>query len=155
MPRRKKGPPPPPPKLGRPFKEINEKFLEQMCMRHSTMDEMADALSIGVEALRRNYGDQIKIWRALGKDDLRNEQWKILRKGSSDMGKWLGRDILKQNEALDLSEQNKSLLGDYIEAIVQARSALRGTDSKEDLSTPSSGIQTQTWPDSQQTVHRN
>lgn len=110
------------PKRGRPFKEINIELLKRMAARHSTMEEMADCLGITSETLRNNYLEVITEARGRGKLELRDLQWKIAEKGSSDMAKWLGRAILKQNEnATGITEDQQSNLTDLTDTIQRAR----------------------------------
>lgn len=90
-------------------------------MHHCSMKDMAERLGICDDTLRARYSEQIKMWRAEGKADLLSEQWKIMKKGSSDMAKWLGRAILKQNESADLLEEQKATLTNFTEAIDRAR----------------------------------
>lgn len=110
-------------------KQINEELLKRMSMRHSTMKEMAECLGCHVDTLRDRFSNDIKRWQAEGKLDVREIQWQIMKKGSADMAKWLGRAILKQNEQVDLSEAEQSKLLEYANAIAEARRSLDQTGS--------------------------
>src|SRR6185436_20789626 len=119
---RAKNRPETPSSRGRPFKEINVELLKRMAARHSTIQEMADCLGVTSETLSNNYSAVITEARGKGKLELRDLQWKIAEKGSADMAKWLGRAILKQNEAATtLTEGQTGALDAFTDSIDRAR----------------------------------
>lgn len=106
----------------RPFKDINVELLKRMAQRHCTYKEMADCLGCTEMTLRNRYFSLIEEQKGQGKLNLRDAQWRILDKGSSDMAKWLGRSILKQNEGdTSMTDVQHANLSAYTDSIDQAR----------------------------------
>jgi len=117
-------------------KAINEELLKRMSMRHSTLKEMAECLGVHPDTLRDRYSSQIEAWRSEGKLDIREEQWRIMKKGSADMAKFLGQEILGQGKRSEVSEEAKSILVNFVDVLAQHR---RGQiDPIEDLPASSS-----------------
>jgi hypothetical protein len=85
-------------KGGRPkrtFTDEEEQKIEQYARDNCYDKTISTALDIPIMTLKRRFGVKIRRWRAQGKVDLRENQRK-LSKISSDMAKFLGKNVLGQ-----------------------------------------------------------
>lgn len=107
--------------LGKPPLDIDPVLVEKWARAHCTMQEIAEGVGCSVATLERRFADVIRKARAGGKTSLRILQFKSAENGSTEMLKWLGRCILKQNpEALEEDKQLTSL-DNFCDAIKEKR----------------------------------
>ncbi len=122
---------------GRPRKDVELKYVDELCKYHCTVEEIVDILNLfekGVsydtverrikEKHNMTFGEYVKArHRVNAKPRLRRMQWEAAEKGNPTMLIWLGKQYLKQS---DKSETEIS--GDSISIIVQP--AERGDDNE-------------------------
>ena len=86
------------------------------------MEEMAACLGVHVDTLRDNYFQVIEEERGRGKLEIRDSQFRMMKKNSTQMGIWLGRVILGQNpDGGGLSSDQTGALEAFTDSIDRAR----------------------------------
>lgn len=102
--------------VGRPKADIDLVELKKLCTLCCTMPEIAAFFNIPLRTLEDRYThdkevrEAIQQGRELGKLSIRRKQIQLLDNGNATMGVWLGKNILGQRDALDLTTEDK---GDY------------------------------------------
>lgn len=79
----------------RVFSDEEQQKIEQYARDNCYDRTISTALGIPIMTLKRRFGTKIRVWRAQGKVELRESQRK-LSKISSDMAKFLGKNVLGQ-----------------------------------------------------------
>ena len=91
--------------MARPKREFTDeetKKIEQYARLNCNTETIANALDIPVNTLKRRFGRVLRQKRAEGKVDLRKGQCN-LAKISSDMSKFLGKNVLGQKDKQEIT----------------------------------------------------
>lgn len=96
--------------MARPRKEIDFEHLEKLCNIFCTKDEICDFFGIDEKTLTARvkekfgvgFSDYYKKAANNGKISLRREQFKLALKGNATMLIWLGKNILKQSDKVEM-----------------------------------------------------
>jgi hypothetical protein len=95
--------------MARPKKPIDPKLVERLARLNCTMLEIASVAQCSVDTLERRFADAIQRGREHGKASLRRAQWKAAKGGNAALLIWLGKQLLGQKDALDLTNSDGSL----------------------------------------------
>ena len=90
----------------RVFTDEEQQKIEQYARDNCYDRTISTALDIPIMTLKRRFGTKIRRWRAQGKVDLRENQRK-LSKISSDMAKFLGKNVLGQVDKQVIADESK------------------------------------------------
>lgn len=100
---------------GRPKVEIDLVELEKLCRLNCTLDEIAAYMGCSRDTIERRIREDDSIrslidkGRATGKISLRRKQFQILEETSNaTMAIWLGKNLLGQRDALDVTTEDKN-----------------------------------------------
>lgn len=98
--------------MARPHKEIDEKQFESLCGLQCTLEEICSFFGVTDKTLngwcKRTYGtsfsEVFRQKRGIGKISLRRAQFRLAEK-NANMAIWLGKQYLRQTDAIDLESQ--------------------------------------------------
>ena len=97
-------------RTGRPKKKIDREQFEKLCYLQCTLAEIASFFDCSEDTIERwtkreyekTFAEAYKIHSANGKISLRRWQFKLAEHNTS-MAIWLGKQLLGQREAVDMS----------------------------------------------------
>lgn len=134
-----------PNKGGRPRKEIDQGYFEELCKIQCTLEEIAGVLRVSEDTVERwcertyelGFADTYKKFSANGKTSLRRQQFELAKKGNATMLIWLGKQYLGQSdkpipeeeEEINIEELSKTLSLMLGEAMRNRASALESSDA--------------------------
>jgi hypothetical protein len=84
---------------------IDEKKVRKLASINCSYKEMAAVLDCNESTLTRNFAQVIEKGRDEGKMSLKRKQWEVAMGGNVSMLIWLGKQILGQRDAQDLTAQ--------------------------------------------------
>lgn len=106
--------------MARPKLEIDPKLVERLASIQCTNEEIAMACGCSADTIERNFAGELERGRARGKRGLRRLQYKRARAGSDTMLIWLGKNVLGQQDKLDLTNSDGTLSGVWSKALTGA-----------------------------------
>lgn len=100
-----------PKKKGRACKadEIDRELVWRLACLQCTLREIADAVGVNHETVRRHFSDLIEKGRSVGKKSLRRAQWEKAMNGDTRLLVWLGKQYLGQKDAPESGEESMPL----------------------------------------------
>jgi lambda repressor-like predicted transcriptional regulator len=96
---------------GRPRKIADPATIHGMAANGFTMREIAAAVGVSDDTLRRRFAAPIKKGRAAAAVSLRSMQWASARAGSVPMLIWLGKQLLGQRNRPDAAADDRGQPG--------------------------------------------
>ena len=108
-------------KGGRPkrvFTDVEEQQIEQYARINCHDRTISTALRIPINTLIRRYGTKIKVWRALGKLELREDLYKQVKTSpqtaifvaKNELGMVDKQEIVTEFKAEEMTEKKKAVL---------------------------------------------
>ena len=91
------------------YKVVDRNLIYQLASIYCGKQEIAEAVGCSVDTLNRRFSDLIEQGRAAGRKSLRRVQWEKALKGDTKMLMWLGKNILKQKDQVEDSEEHQPL----------------------------------------------
>lgn len=114
------------PKMGRPFKEIDQRQFENLCKLQCTLNEICDWFEVEDDTLNywcertydgKTFSEVFKQKKGQGKISLRRTQWQLAEK-SVPMAIWLGKQYLDQREPeMEIEHNVGKVDSSFIEAL--------------------------------------
>lgn len=101
------------PRTGRPKLILNQDLFEDLCRIQCTEAEIASLLKCSVDTLERwckriyskTFAEAYKRLSDGGKESLRRAQYKLALKGNATMLIWLGKQVLKQTDKVEIDHR--------------------------------------------------
>lgn len=116
-------------KGGRPRKDINKEFFENLCGLQCTKEEVASFFDVSEDTIerfcKREYGESFAVVfskkRERGKISLRRTQWKLAEK-SATMAIFLGKQYLDQSDKIEqrisgIDDKTRQAVGELVEGL--------------------------------------
>lgn len=111
---------------GRPKREIDFEFIQELIAMHCTQEEISNITGISVKTLQRNE-EFCRLYKKGISDarfSLRRMQWKAAQKGNVIMQIWLGKQYLHQSDKENVEENNGSI-DDLVQAIRESKAMIK------------------------------
>lgn len=89
------------------FTDEQMQEIERLALLNCNSNTIAEATGIALTTLRRRFGKQLKHWWAIYRTNLRQSQDK-LKETSSDMSKFLGKNVLEQKDKQEIITEFKA-----------------------------------------------
>ena len=104
--------------VGNHYKEVDFEELEKLVEMQCTLAEVASFFDVHKDTIRNRIKEQYDMdfstYKELkgtkGRIHLRRLQWKSANKGSVDMQKWLGKNMLEQTEKNEVKSQTEEVI---------------------------------------------
>ena len=104
--------------VGNHYKEVDFEELEKLVEMQCTLEEIASFFDVHKMTIKRRIKEEYDMdfvtYKELkgtkGRIHLRRLQWKSANKGSVDMQKWLGKNMLDQTEKSEIKEIGKKVI---------------------------------------------
>ena len=120
---------------GRKAKPIDLMELEKLCLMHCTDDEIASWFGVSIRTIQsrrrqQRFAETMRRGKARGSINIRRAQLRLLDAGNATIAVWLGRTILGQKDALQLTGANDGPIqpeskADYSKLSVEELQVLR------------------------------
>lgn len=94
--------------MARPPLDINADDVEKLAAIACTTAEIAAFVGCSADTLERRFMDVMQRGREKGKASLRRMQWKSAEKGNVTMQIWLGKQLLKQTDHAEVSDNESA-----------------------------------------------
>lgn len=94
------------PLLGRPPIDMNEDLVFKLAAIHCTYEEIAAFFNVDRTVIFERFQDVVKRGKEVGKISVRRLQIKAARRGSIPMLIWLGKQLLGQQENVEVKDES-------------------------------------------------
>lgn len=89
------------------FNDEQMQEIERLALINCNSNTIAEATGIPVTTLKRRFGRKLRHWWAIYRTNLRESQDK-LKETSSDMSKFLGKNVLEQKDKQEIVTEYKA-----------------------------------------------
>ena len=128
-------------KMGRPFKDIDQKQFENLCALQCTIEEICAWFDVCPDTLEywckrtydMTYSKVFKAKRGKGKISLRRAQFRLAENNAS-MAIWLGKQYLEQHDTPEVTANVNVSIDDALTQSLKEEAARleKGTAANED-----------------------
>jgi len=94
---------------GKKYKTIDKNVVYNLACVQCSLQEIGEAVGLGVPALQRRFGKIIEAGRQEGRKSLRRAQFEKAMKGDTKMLVWLGKQYLGHKDNPDDGEAKQPL----------------------------------------------